>query len=250
MKIGEYAAVVVLYWPDDIVLQNIATYSEHESIGEIYAIDNSEQQNAEFVQELKKNPKITYIDNQGNRGIAHALNVGANLAMEEHYEYLLTMDQDSRLTAEMLSQMLECQMLCKNDSIGIITPYHVDPRFPEIPDTQRCAEVIVAMTSGNLLNLSAYRVVGGFNEDLFIDYVDYDFCLRLQKKRYKVIQASHAILLHRLGNMTEHMFFGKRRYVTNHAVFRRYYNARNRCYVYRKFYADFPKFVRNDQKML
>lgn len=40
--------------------------------------------------------------------------------------------------------------------------------------------------------------------DLFIDSVNHEYCLRLQKNGYKVIQLNTAIFEHNLGNRTEH----------------------------------------------
>jgi GT2 family glycosyltransferase len=43
------------------------------------------------------------------------------------------------------------------------------------------------MSSGNLLNLAAFKQVGAYNESFFIDYVDHEYCLRLKKKRFSIL---------------------------------------------------------------
>ena len=38
------------------------------------------------------------------------------------------------------------------------------------------------MTSGNLLNLKIAEKIGDFEEKLFIDEVDHDYCYRIRRK--------------------------------------------------------------------
>jgi len=52
------------------------------------------------------------------------------------------------------------------------------------------------MTSGNLLNLHAVKQIGGFSEDLFIDRVDQEYCLRLRMNNFRVIQVNFVVFDH------------------------------------------------------
>jgi rhamnosyltransferase len=92
------------------------------------------------------------------------------------------------------------------------------------------------MTSGNLLNLSAYQVVGPFLDELFIDFVDVEFCLRLRQKGFLVVQANRAILKHNLGNITNVKILFKQLRTSNHSPLRRYYITRNRFFVWNKYH--------------
>ena len=47
-----------------------------------------------------------------------------------------------------------------------------------------------------LVTCGRFEAVGGFNEDQFIDLVDYDFCTKVRKKGYKVIQLSNIGMRH------------------------------------------------------
>ena len=97
------AGVVVLYNPDDNVRTNIDSYINELDI--LYVVDNSPIPNDN---NKKINcEKIKYISNNGNKGIANALNVGANNALKENCEWLLTMDQDSTFKDNSLSKMKE-----------------------------------------------------------------------------------------------------------------------------------------------
>ncbi|MDD5717849.1 MAG: glycosyltransferase family 2 protein [Sulfuricurvum sp.] len=236
------AAAIILYHPDLSVLQNINSYLSDVDI--LFAIDNSEVTNPSFVEKIIRNPKIHYLSNHGNKGIAYALNVGAKKAMEMGYHWLLTMDQDSHATTTMIQEMFKCSTEKDLSKISIIAPFHANPyhRFPST-DLQ-CSRVLTTMTSGNLLNLEAYAVIGPFRDDLFIDYVDNEYCLRSTSLGFTVIQANKAILNHNLGNLKQHTFFWKKFYSTNHSPIRRYYAFRNRSKIIELYTELFPLYCR------
>jgi rhamnosyltransferase len=96
-------------------------------------------------------------------------------------------------------------------------------------------EVKTLMTSGSFLKSSVFGRCGRFDQSLFMDYVDHEFCLRLRQHGFKIIQAFRAVLAHRLGSPTSHRILGKRFMVTNYSPSRRYSNARNRLVVYRQY---------------
>ena len=88
------------------------------------------------------------------------------------------------------------------------------------------------MTSGNLVNLKAYKKVKGFNEDFFIDCVDFDFCFKVRDAGYEILEFEDSRLKHSLGDIKGYNIFGKMVYVTNHNYIRRYYITRNRMYLF------------------
>jgi rhamnosyltransferase len=106
----------------------------------------------------------------------------------------------------------------------------------------------IVMASGNLISVGIFTKVGFFNERMFIDYVDNEFCIRCHINKLQILEADDAILKHNLGNIGVHFFMGKRLITTNHNHIRRYYNARNRVYVYKKYIKIFPKWVLSDVK--
>jgi len=193
------AAVVVLYYPSEEVYENILSYISMVDI--VYAVDNSDIKDEIFVRKLTNNRKIHYLDNEGNKGIAHALNRGAQEALKEKYDFLLTMDQDSKASAHMLSAILTCLSHIDMSKIGILSPFHASP-------------------------IHKYSKEKGM-EELFLDYVDNEYCLRLRTYGYKVLQVSEAVLFHHLGELSLHHIFGKPVYCYNYPPVRYYYRTRN-----------------------
>lgn len=240
------AGVTILYNPDDRVYDNIRSYIDQ--IDKLFIIDNSEDENPQVADNLSHMNKIVYVRYDRNLGIARALNIGAIMAKEEMFPYLLTMDQDSTATPGMVDSLLACFERSELQPIGIVSPFHLIDVPVDQLSGQPFREVLTAWTSGNILNLSAYEEVGPFLDELFIDFVDHEYCLRLNMRGYKVIEVANAILIHKIGHdIKRHVLFGKSLIVSNHNPTRRYYITRNRLTVTKIYKKRFPQFSRSDK---
>ena len=227
------AAVVVLYHPAPDVIGNIRSWAGQ--VGAIVAVDNSAGDASTVVSAIAALGKVTLIRNSSNQGIARALNIGAEKAGEEGYDFLLTMDQDSCAEGDMVRRMLECLDGRDMAHFGMISPFHVT-RSGHVPGRETCQDVMTPMTSGCLLSLRAYRAVGSFLDKLFIDFVDNEYCLRLRKCGFSVCRANQARLEHSVGDTKKYGPF----IATNHSPLRRYYKTRNRMYVFARYVRSFP----------
>jgi rhamnosyltransferase len=97
-----------------------------------------------------------------------------------------------------------------------------------------------AMSSGSLIRADIFAREGFYDESFFMDYVDYEFCLRLWKHGWKIIRANHAHLLHRLGLPQTHSLAGFKVTIKSHNAWRRYYIMRNRFVVFRRYALSSP----------
>lgn len=227
------AGAVVLYNPMENVVDNIKTYLD--DVEKLYIVDNSDNDN---FKRYINDKKIEYIPNCENLGIAVALNMAAKRAIEDNFNWLLTMDQDSKFEIGDL-KILE-QYIYENDTkdVGIVGAYQKIKAISEeeIPK-ENYSDVELIMTSGNLLNLDIYKKIGEFREDFFIDAVDLEYCIRIKKSNYKIIRNNYVLLNHELGDIKSHRFLWKKKFVTNHNYIRRYYIMRNNLYI-SKIYDD------------
>jgi rhamnosyltransferase len=241
---NKIAGVVVLYNPDKECIKNINSYLDQVNF--LYLVDNSEIQNAELCNKLILSSKVKYIANGMNLGIAQALNQAAVLAQQDKFSFLLMMDQDSSADSELIKYYVK--YLSSNDisKLGMLAPVPI--YSPEITnaDYPIFKEVEVAITSGCLVNLKVYDKAGPFDEKLFIDYVDFEYCLRLRKMGFSIIQIGKANIYHQLGNLEKRKFIFKKIYVTDHSPIRYYYRTRNRLYVAKKYFKTFPAFILKD----
>jgi rhamnosyltransferase len=231
------AAIVVFYNPDPSYIDNIRCYADDVEI--VYVIDNSDDVLAGIENQLAALPNVSYIKNSGNLGIATALNIGARQAIEAGFDFVLTMDQDSMALPGMIPTMLSCLEQAGLGSVGIVSPWHQMQDGAMAPDAG-CEEAEAVMASGNLLNVAAYRKVGPFRDDYFIDYVDHEYCLRLRGQGYRIIRANRAVLRHCLGAMSWHRLLWRPVKVGNHPPVRRYYASRNRFHLHKQYHKAFP----------
>ncbi|MCX7748851.1 MAG: glycosyltransferase family 2 protein [Clostridia bacterium] len=237
------AGVVVLYHPDDTVIENIKTYLWGLDV--LFAVDNTEVQSPGFLKELEKLKKIVYIENKDNLGIAKALNQGVERSIKEGYSWVLTMDQDSSFTHEMFTRYLdEFHKLKGSGNIAILSPVQekVEEAGRELVNPYE--ECLVVMTSGNLLNTSIFKSIGGFEEKLFIDEVDHDYCLKANLAGYKVIKLKTVLLNHKLGETQSVQKGGRSFTISTHSPRRMYYITRNNLYMWKKYKKACPGFIK------
>jgi len=228
------AAVVVLYHPLPEVMENIRTFAHQVEM--VYVVDNSLPPARDFAARLWEVRNLIYLPQGENLGVACALNIGAEQAMKAGCDFLLTMDQDSQAAPDMVEQMMACLALHDQDKVGMIAPFHVTKADRPYAGMAAFEDVMTPMTSGCLLNLTVFRKAGPFREELFIDFIDNEYCLRLRKACFKVLRANRAILKHNVGNIRKYGPF----IATNHPPLRRYYKTRNRFLVNRLYRRDFP----------
>ncbi|MBK8943746.1 MAG: glycosyltransferase family 2 protein [Ignavibacteriae bacterium] len=221
------AGVVVIYKPENNIFENINTYINQ--IDYLFIIDNSKEECFETKTKIHSIEKVKYIFNNDNIGIAAALNIAARKASEKGFSFLLTMDQDSRAPKNMVENLLNIYE--KKENIGIVSPLHSNRYNTHLKFENENDEVKIAMTSGNLLSLEVFKKVGEFRSDFFIDYVDIEFCFRLQLNSYKIIRANRIILEHNEADLSSKKILNKTFYPLNHKPFRLYYKTRNLLYL-------------------
>ena len=231
------SGVVVLYNPEDNLKKNIESYLDE--IECLYVIDNTPNKNNE--EKLPTSKKIKYIPLNENMGVSYALNKAAKEAIKEDYQWLLTMDQDSQFKRGELSKLIEYVKNTKDKKIGLVCPWHVIATNPSKPK-KRIDYPIEVMTSGNIINLEAYKKIGGYKDWLFIDCIDFDYCMNLNINGYKVVRLNYVELNHHLGDISIKHFFSRDFVCSNHNYIRRYYMARNIHYIYDLYKDKFPDY--------
>lgn len=243
-SLPKVAAGVVFYHPDlYAVITNISSY--YKSVDYLIVIDNSEKDNTVVKNEVQKHfPDVIYKSLNQNTGIAAALNIACDIALEEKCDWILTMDQDSSFKPNELAQMIKCLREAEQNfkNIGIISPFHMLYDSHKVKAAEHYTEKKILMTSGNLLNLNAHIEIGPFEEKLFMDFIDYEYCLRLRKHGYKIIQDNLVQLKHSLGNFEIKKIFSQKIGISNHNSLRRYYITRNSLYVGFKYFKLDKKF--------
>jgi rhamnosyltransferase len=240
----DIAAVVVLYNPSADVLGNIDSYSDQVDL--VIAVDNSDSPDEALRARLVERG-VLHVAMGGNQGIAAALNAGCRRALALGYGWALTMDQDSTATPGLVPAL--SGVLAGEDSamIAIVAPAWEPVGGAPIQLFSDVCDLDYAMTSGNLLRLSAFESLGGFREDFFIDHVDNEFCLRARRSGWRVVQRRDAVLSHRPGRMGR-VTFPFSFYTLNYSPVRRYYMVRNLFEMSREFGPTFPGWLSDERR--
>jgi len=232
-------AAVILYNPENSLFANIKTYLD--TIDTLLIIDNSTNKNTVLLEQLKQSmPQIKYIDNANNLGIGYALNQAADYAIKHDFEWLMTMDQDSYF--EDSSSYLRCfEGIPDKDNIAIFAPNIEKTAFKSDCQTRRQELVI---TSGNLVNLSLYERIGKFEQKLFIDEIDHDYCLKARDLGYEIVQFPHIHLGHTIGEeeTLTSLILRKKKKKASHSHQRIYYQTRNRFYMWKRHGKKHPEY--------
>ena len=209
-------AIVVTYNPDlELLKKSLFTYID--AVDNVYIIDNST--------ELFDATKFTNISNKikfeklgENKGIAYALNYGINLCAGEKPDYILTMDQDTLYVPSIRSFPLDAF----NQNIMAIVPV-LDQRIKNIQPYN----VKNAIQSGAIFKYDILKLIGEFNNNYFIDYVDYEYFKRGRNLGYKILCLPSMSICHQNGDLFEgKLLFWKYKYNFSSPM-RMYYQTRN-----------------------
>lgn len=220
-------------------------------VDEIVIVDNGSRYDTKNILiSLENKAKVIFLDD--NMGIAAALNIGVKYAIENHYDWVITLDNDSIMDDKMIGKLLSTYDTLNDKQkreIVSLMPQYLEMGVHDYNENIKSGtiEVECGITSGNLIKINIFKKVGMFNEKLFIDYVDNEFCYRIIKLGYKILQVNDAILYHRLGEVEERKFLNSKVRVSNHSVIRRYYITRNRLYCWKKYSKLAPKTMKLDK---
>jgi len=177
-------------------------------------------------------------------GTGAAFNFALESARVQGFRWLATFDQDSRASAAMLARMLRVVgAYPEREQVAVVAPVQADDQqaapaanaAPPQPPPARWRLLPAAIASGALLNVAAASRVGGFDADLFLDYVDRDFCLRARRAGFQIIEASEVRMLPPLGKVAIPLS-GRPGPNELLSAVRRYYIMRNRMVLWARYW--------------
>ncbi|GGJ35348.1 glycosyltransferase family 2 protein [Deinococcus roseus] len=248
-------AVIVTFNPqnplDDLLGQLL------EQCDRVLVVDNASQKDLNL-QRFENHPGLTLIRLSDNFGIAHALNVGFAELQKTGTDFVFTFDQDSKIEAGFVQSALEVFGQNTPDT-ALVAPNFFDvnsrtyARFTLFEngsmesfqvsesDIGREIRTSFAITSGACIRMTAHQKAGPLRDDYFIDHVDSEYCLRLQKAGFKLLVNPAVCFKHAIGNRTVHRFLGLTFKPNNHSYLRRYYISRNGFHMAKLYREDFPQ---------
>lgn len=187
------------------------------------------------------NNKVTVFNFGENLGVASAQSIGMKWAFDNGADFIVQIDQDSTPDTGLVKNLLESYhyLIQKGIPVGLIGAQDFDNDTkikskdflgkPNKINNTNYFIVSAILSSGSLVPKSTYDLVGGMDNDLFIDMVDFEYCWRITNKGYLIIKNKDALLGHSLGT-------GKQKSITIFTInswvpIRHYYQYRNTLYM-------------------
>jgi rhamnosyltransferase len=247
LKKYRIAALITAYENIDAVSKCISSLDNQSYLIEnTLIIDNSSL--TPFLCSLNNKTIVEY--HPENIGISGSLSIGIKWAFEQKYDFLWTFDQDSQPNINCLELLLEAhEKLAQQDQrVGIVAPLPIDPftnyklhglkfdryKFINLEvSSQEMYDCDAVITSGSLINLKTVCDVKLPSTKLFIDAVDWAYCLNIRRQNLKIYLVPIAILNHQYAqSINAKLPFTNRIFlVHNYSPLRRYYICRNHTYI-------------------
>jgi rhamnosyltransferase len=227
-------AVVPTFNPDEGLLDRLARIAAQ--VERVVVTDDGSDSIAEPVLAAVAKSGYLLVRNTANEGIASALNVGVHRALNDGADYALTVDQDSEIQAGYVDACLRVFATAAVTKIGAVCVDRINgaPALPRWYSPEGFGIVPDAIQSGMLISRESFEKCGLFDERLFIDGVDTEYCLRMARAGFLVAVAPGTGLRHELGERRPLRPLGLRlsergeaKTYEYHAPTRRYFITRN-----------------------
>ncbi len=224
------SALIVAYNPDNKIKILVDELSKAETISNILIWDNNSSDKDILKTIEKKLPYTTIYYSEENVGLAKALN---SLVDKVSDDFVITFDQDSYMDAGDIDRLYESliSLHYKNSKYVSIGPKIV------LDDNYDIKNEIVKkpylITSGNLSYKFVYDSCR-YDDDFFIDCLDYDFSLKVRRKYY-LCQDKSIVLKQNLGECVDG--------VRKHSDIRMYYMLRNFIRLLKRHFLRYPVFL-------
>ncbi|MFC0350954.1 glycosyltransferase family 2 protein [Undibacterium danionis] len=244
------SAVIVGYYPEKYILDALLL-NLSQQVDSVFLIDNG---GCETIENSGLTNCVRIILGK-NYGLGYALNRGFQLALEKGADYVATFDQDSQPPENYIQVLLDhVQILLQQGTrLGAIGPRFFDRRedpktyFPFFKEESGNIKVIhpidssipliecdVLITSGMLIPLKVWQDELSYDENLFIDLTDNDWCFRVRYRNYRLFGCTAVEMGHAMSEAPPKRLFSLHYFKTS--PLRKYYNFRNTLIFCRKPY--------------
>lgn len=224
------AVIIVRYELEGRKLRDLTSILNSEY--SVYVYDNS-------VNPCALDDSIYYYHDQNNSGLAVALNHCIAQAIRDGIELCVYFDQDSDANLDLVRGLFNSYQTIESmgkkvfavgprpiDPLGV--PYEIHCNYDDASDQLEAREII---TSGMTFRPETVRELEYFDEDLYLDLVDFELCWRAREKGLKVYVDKTLYMPHEVGYDVI-KFFG--RSLPLSSPLRNYYQMRNLVFLLRQ----------------
>ncbi len=211
----------------------------------VIIVDNGSVDGSE--EKLRKNyPQHTILQSSANLGFAGGCNLGIRRALQEHCDYVLLLNNDTRTEPNLITELVKTAS--SNDSIGITSG---KVYFEHPPDRIWCYGGSFNVNTGSarhflneqqaaqplkepiylylpaclwLLKKECIESAGFLSEKFFHLAEDVEYCVRIQQKGWKLALTPKAVIYHKGSSSMKHL-----------SPVYHYYEQRNRLYIVQEY---------------
>jgi rhamnosyltransferase len=203
---------VVVTWNPDVERLAAVLDALTPQVAGIIVVDNGSRDFDALATRWSGHEELEFVGLPENRGIAAALNAGVTRALAKDPAWILTMDQDTLVGDGAVAAALD-DLAALDEPIRsrcALVALRPHPQPASIWLTRYAERLLVTgslgafverrgvITSGNLVRADVAREVA-YDERLFIDQVDFDFCYSLRRRGFRVVQQTTITMDHILG---------------------------------------------------
>ena len=239
------AAVVTLFYPKPEMAENLKTLGEQ--VTWLILSDNTPDGGNQAL--FSGIPNAVYLANHANLGLAAGINRGLDTEEVRKSDYVFFFDQDSKVPENHIATMIrDWETIEKDHRIGLLGPrfydeitetYNADAILENRTEDSSDTYIPIAqmITSSMMTTYNIMKDIGFWNEELFLDYGDYDLCWRLAAAGYELFITKNVLLKHRLGEgSVDAKVKGQTFRLAYGAPVRKYYQTRAAIKLLRKNY--------------
>ena len=224
--------IIITYNPQKDFEDNIKPLLKYNK--QVYIFDNNS--NKKNVLKNLKNIEVFFCNK--NQGYASGINYFIKKKINDH-EWFCMLDQDSILDLKYLEYINKFVDFTKSNIglIGTNVKYkNMNKKLINFKTSKKVIRQKTLICSGTLINRSIIKKFGYLKDDFFMEYIDVEYCLRIEKQKYSNYITNTAFLNQSFGNNEKYYFLGKQISIDNHEPIRYFYRSRNFKYCIKKYF--------------
>lgn len=243
------ASVTVAYNGERLLAGHLdALLAQSRPLDEIIVVNNASTDSTLRLL-AERYPQVKVLDLPLNTGVGGGYASGLSFAMEEgQHDWVWLFDQDSVPSPDGLERLLKGLESLGNrgENVAVLAPVCAHKEtglsYPGLlwKNGWRKAKkkgvaggisfVDAVISSGTLVRSEAVKRAGLPRADFFIDYVDFEHCLRLRRYGYEIAVIGDSLLHHQMGEPRRVRFACLSLAWADHVPWREYYLTRNEIF--------------------
>ena len=261
------ASVTLAYNSEQFLCGQLdALLRQNRSLEEIIVVNNGSTDGTRDLLSAKY-PQVTVLDLPTNVGVGGGYAAGLGYAARKH-DWVWLLDHDSVPADDGLETLLQglTGLEGSTESIGMLAPVPIHSgtqlSYPGMlwrrgwvrPRSEWSDQPVyfvdAVISSGSLIRSEVVDKVGLPRADFFIDFVDFEYCLRLRRHGYKIAVVRGSHLDHAIGNPRTINIFGYSKAWGGHAPWREYYISRNETFTIWSYFPDWKSKISTLRRLL